>query len=119
MKANLTKLINDCITLGLTLADKSTTSEAATRAAKLIAVHSLPDDCDANLDDIEEHITQLKSRVSSKSTVTQAIIWKYGVDHIVMKKRSDETLSDFRKRVYATYPEVGWHIEIGEFKLIN
>ncbi len=67
MKANLTKMINDCISLGLTLADKRTSAEQAARNAKSIAIHCLPDDCDADLDDIEQHIQNLKAFAGSGS----------------------------------------------------
>lgn len=63
MKANLTKLINDCISLGVEIATNRTTPELAARSAKAIAFHHLPDDCDADLDLIEEHITIIMSHL--------------------------------------------------------
>lgn len=61
MKTNFTKLINDYISLGFTLADKRANTEQAVRQAKSIAIHCLPDDCDANLDDISEHVQHLRA----------------------------------------------------------
>lgn len=66
MKANLTKLINDCISLGLQLSDKRTSTEQAIRQAKSIAIHCLPDDCDADLDLIEEHVQNLRAFAGSE-----------------------------------------------------
>lgn len=73
MKANLTKLINDFISLGLTLADKSTNVEDASRQAKAIAVHCVPEGCDADIDLIEEHLNLLKSRVPSQVEYTPVV----------------------------------------------
>jgi hypothetical protein len=61
MKANLTKLINDCISLGLQLSDKRTSTEQAIRQAKSIAIHCLPDDCDADLAYVKEHVQYLRA----------------------------------------------------------
>lgn len=66
MKANLTKLINDYISLGLLLSDKRTSTEQAIRQAKSIAIHCLPDDCDADLDDVEEHVQNLRAYTGSE-----------------------------------------------------
>lgn len=61
MKANLTKLINDYLSLGLQLSDKRTSTEQAVRQAKSIAIHCLPDNCDANLDYVAEHVQNLRA----------------------------------------------------------
>lgn len=71
MKANLTKLINDCISLGFTLADKRADTEQAIRQAKSIAIHCLPDDCDANLDDVAEHVQNLRAFAGPEPFVVQ------------------------------------------------
>jgi hypothetical protein len=61
MKTNLTKLMNDCISLGVQLSDKRTSTEQAVRQAKSIAIHCIPDDCDADLDLVEEHVQNLRA----------------------------------------------------------
>lgn len=69
MKTNLTKLVNDCISLGFTLADKHADTEQAVRQAKSIAIHCLPDDCDADLDDISEHVRNLRAFAGPEPSV--------------------------------------------------
>lgn len=69
MKTNFTKLINDYISLGFTLADKRANTEQAVRQAKSIAIHCLPDDCDADLDDISEHVQNLRAFAGPEPSV--------------------------------------------------
>lgn len=78
MKANLTKLINDCISLGLQLSDKRTSTEQAVRQAKSIAIHCLPDDCDADLDDVEEHVQNLRAFAQPAPVYVSKVIEFHG-----------------------------------------
>lgn len=70
-QVNLTGLINDCISLGVELANQP--SKEALYQADAIIVHRLPQDAYANADDVAEHIDMFISQHSHRKPVKLSV----------------------------------------------